>query len=95
MRHGFTAGADYRRQDRTEEGTGPVVERYDEHLCTRDRAAIMIHQQLLDAMAKVESGGDPLGLDTNAQRLPRGYDEYVSSGVDWREYLRDAFVPKR
>jgi phthalate 4,5-dioxygenase len=73
---------------------GTIVDRSQEHLGTSDRAVIMIRQLLLDAVAKVEAGEDPLGLDTPSQRLPRGYDEYVPAGADWREYLRDALVPK-
>jgi phthalate 4,5-dioxygenase oxygenase subunit len=77
-----------------QEGMGPIADRSKEHLGTSDRAVIAIRQLLLEAVAQVEAGGDPPGTDPEAQRMPRGYDEYVPRGADWREHLREALVPK-
>jgi phthalate 4,5-dioxygenase oxygenase subunit len=77
-----------------QEGMGPIADRSQEHLGTSDRAVILIRQMLLEAVRCVEDGSDPPGIDPEAQRIPRGYDEYVPLGVEWREHLRDALVPK-
>ena len=41
---------------------GPISDRTQEHLSASDQGVIMFHKMLLDEVAKVERGEDPLGL---------------------------------
>ena len=69
-------------------GMGPVVDRSLEHLGTTDRAVIILRRTLLEAVATVEAGGNPRGIDPATYRNLRAGSHTVEAGVDWHDALR-------
>jgi phthalate 4,5-dioxygenase oxygenase subunit len=81
----FTGIAGINTQDfAVQEGMGTVVDRSREHLGTTDRAIIVMRQMLLEAVAVVEAGGEPRGVDPMAHGSVRAFEEIVPAGDDWR-----------
>jgi len=72
-----------------QEGMGPIVDRSMEHLVSSDRAIVTMRRLLLEAVATVERGEDPPGLDPAMTRRLRGYDGTVPAERDWRTALGD------
>src|SRR5690606_29155996 len=74
-------------QDRAvQESMGPIVDRTYERLGTTDRAIIAARRMLLEAVKKVQAGGDPPGL-TGYQRL-RAVEQVIGEGENWWEAMR-------
>lgn len=72
-------------------GQGPINDRTAEHLATSDKGIILFHKMLLENMAKVERGEDPIGVIRDpaknepfisVKRERVGYQEFqISSAV--------------
>ena len=43
-------------------GQGPISDRTQEHLATSDKGVILYHNMLLENIAKMERGEDPMGV---------------------------------
>ena len=67
-----------------QEGMGPIVPRWKEHLGSTDRAIITMRSILLRAIDAVEKGEAPPGLDPQTHRDMRAYDDFIKAGDDWR-----------
>lgn len=69
-------------------GQGPVSDRTLEHLATSDKGVILYHNLILENIAKVERGQDPLGVIRDreknepfiALKRERGSRKMVRSG---------------
>jgi len=72
-----------------QESMGPIVDRSKEHLGTTDRAIIVMRQLLLEAIAAVEAGGIPRGVDPETYRNVRALDHLIPKELDWHEALRE------
>ena len=69
---------------------GPIVDRTGEHLGTTDRAVVVMRNVLLDAVATVEAGGDPLGADASFYDIfPT--ERIIADDADWRTELRPLY----
>jgi phthalate 4,5-dioxygenase oxygenase subunit len=75
-------------------GMGPVVDRSLEHLGTTDRAVIVLRRTLLEAVATVEAGGTPRGIDPATYRNVRAGSHTIAAGVDWHEALRSELIAR-
>jgi phthalate 4,5-dioxygenase oxygenase subunit len=60
-----------------QECMGPIVDRSAEHLGSTDRAIIAMRRMLLEAIATVETGGTPKGVDTRSYSNVRAVDKVV------------------
>ena len=49
-------------------GQGPISDRTQEHLVTSDKGVILYHNLILENIAKVERGEDPMGVIRDAAR---------------------------
>jgi phthalate 4,5-dioxygenase oxygenase subunit len=77
-----------------QEGMGPICDRSREHLAHSDHVIVATRRLLLDAMAAVERGADPLALDPAAYRDVRGTDHIVPAGTDWRTAYKELLVAR-
>jgi 5,5'-dehydrodivanillate O-demethylase len=63
-------------------GQGPISDRTKEHLVTSDKGVIIFHELILENIAKVERGEDPLGLvrdpDVNEPYIHIAHEEGVA-----------------
>jgi len=74
-------------QDRAvQESMGPIVDRSREHLGPADRAVIQARRLLLQAIAMVETGGTPAGIEPTYYGLHPA-EAVIPHGSDWRELL--------
>jgi hypothetical protein len=67
-----------------QEGMGPIVDRTQEHLGTSDRAIVFLRRMLLEAVAAVERGETPPGVDPLNHRDVRPHEGILKQGGDWR-----------
>jgi 5,5'-dehydrodivanillate O-demethylase len=64
------------------ETQGPVADRAREHLGESDRGIILFRKLLRDQIRAVQTGGDPLGINTDAEKddviplIPEGYTAF-------------------
>jgi hypothetical protein len=65
---------------------GAVVDRSREHLGPADRAVIQARRLLLQAIAAVEAGGTPLGVEPAYYGLHPA-ESVIPYGSDWRALL--------
>ena len=68
---------------------GPIVDRSQEYLGSTDRAIVTLRRMLLEAVAAVERGETPPGVDPKTHRAIRPYDGLVPAGADWRQSFGD------
>src|SRR5215475_9246420 len=74
-------------QDRAvQESMGAIVDRSREHLGPADRAVIQARRLLLQAIAAVEAGGTPLGVEPAYYGLHPA-ESVIPYGSDWRALL--------
>ena len=82
----FTGIQGTNTQDRAvQESMGRVVDRTYERLGTTDRAIIMARRLLLQALNKVEAGGDPPGI-AGYEKL-RAVEQIVVPGENWLDVM--------
>ena len=62
---------------------GPIVDRSKEHLGPADRAIIATRRLLLDAVKRVQAGGDPPGTDTSYYQA-RAIEKIFPRQETWR-----------
>ncbi|HLH77186.1 MAG TPA: Rieske 2Fe-2S domain-containing protein [Candidatus Binataceae bacterium] len=77
-----------------QEGMGPIVDRSKEHLGSSDRAIAVMRQLLLEAVAAVERGEAPRGVDPVTYRDVRPVDLVVELTGPWREVLKEEMRAK-
>lgn len=65
----------------------PICDRSKEFLGTSDKAIVAMRRLLLEAIAVVEAGGDPRGLDPASHRFVRAWDNIVPAGTEWKSVL--------
>jgi hypothetical protein len=83
----FTGIDGINAQDRAiQEGMGRVVDRSREHLGPADKAVIQARRLLLQAVAAVEEGGNPRGINPTYYSL-RASEGVLSRDANWRELL--------
>jgi phenylpropionate dioxygenase-like ring-hydroxylating dioxygenase large terminal subunit len=74
------------------ESMGPIYDRTQEHLGTTDRAIIEARQILLNAIAEVQRGGEPLHVvrDPQANRFPHlvVVSQVIERTSEWTAYWR-------
>lgn len=70
-----------------QEGMGPIVERSGEHLAQTDRVIILLRRLLFEAMADVERGATPQGVDPASYQGVRAATRVIPAGSDWRRSL--------
>ncbi len=84
----FTGVAGVNTQDfALQENMGTICDRSKEFLGTSDKAIVAMRRLLLEAIAVVEAGGDPRGLDPASYRALRAWDNIVPEGADWHRVL--------
>ncbi len=84
--HNFTGIKGVNTEDYAmQEGMGPICDRTQEHLGTTDRAVIILRQVLAEAVAAVERGEEPPGLEPATYRALRAFDVLVPTGQTWQE----------
>jgi len=59
-------------------GQGPISDRTQEHLATSDKGVILYHNLILENIAKVERGEDPMGV----VRDPAKNEPYIEIGIE-------------
>ncbi len=64
---------------------GPIVDRSTENLGTSDKAIVAMRRLMLEAVASVEKGEKPRGLDPESYRNVRPHDNYVEGDAHWRD----------
>ena len=67
-----------------QEGMGPITDRTQEHLASSDRAIVFLRRLLLDAVAAVERGDTPPGVNPLDHRDVRPHEGMMKPGADWR-----------
>ena len=67
-----------------QEGMGPITDRTQEHLASSDRAIVFLRRLLLDAVAAVERGEAPPGVNPLDHRDVRPHEGMMKPGADWR-----------
>ncbi|HEY5350161.1 MAG TPA: Rieske 2Fe-2S domain-containing protein [Candidatus Lustribacter sp.] len=72
-----------------QEGMGPIVDRSLEHLGTTDRAIIVLRQLLLEALADVEAGRTPRGVNPADYQRVRALDHLIPKNADWQDVLKN------
>jgi phenylpropionate dioxygenase-like ring-hydroxylating dioxygenase large terminal subunit len=77
-----------------QEGMGPICDRSKEHLGTTDKAIIACRQLLLEAVAAVEEGKPPRGVDPSTYERVRPYDAVVPVGKVWETEFAPELVAK-
>jgi phenylpropionate dioxygenase-like ring-hydroxylating dioxygenase large terminal subunit len=77
-----------------QEGMGPIVDRSKEFLGSSDRAIVVMRRMLLEAIATVERGDSPRGLDPAASACVRAHDDLVPVGASWRETFLEELKAK-
>jgi len=83
----FTGIDGINAQDRAiQESMGPITDRSREHLGPADRAVIQARRLLLQAIATVEGGGTPPGVEPTYYGL-RPAEAVIPRGADWRDLL--------
>jgi phenylpropionate dioxygenase-like ring-hydroxylating dioxygenase large terminal subunit len=84
----FTGIQGTNTQDRAvQESMGTVVDRSYERLGTTDRAIIMSRRLLLQAVKRVQAGGDPPGLGESYYRLS-AVEQVIGPDENWLEAMR-------
>ena len=64
---------------------GRIVDRTREHLGSTDRAIIMLRRILLEAIATVEQGGTPPGVEPAAYRDVRATELILPKDARWQD----------
>ena len=77
-----------------QEGMGPICDRSKEFLGTSDKAVVAMRRLLLDAVAVVEKGGVPRGVEPASYRDIRPHDRIVPPGEDWRKVFEPELLAK-
>jgi len=77
-----------------QESMGPIVDRSREHLGSTDKAIIACRRILLDLIADVEKGKDPLGTDPGTYRNVRAADIMMAKDVPWQEGAKNHLVAR-
>jgi phenylpropionate dioxygenase-like ring-hydroxylating dioxygenase large terminal subunit len=77
-----------------QEGMGKIVDRSKERLGTSDKAIIACRQLLLEAIAKVEAGEDPRGVDPATYERVRPYDSIIPHDAAWETAFAGELVAK-
>jgi phenylpropionate dioxygenase-like ring-hydroxylating dioxygenase large terminal subunit len=77
-----------------QEGMGPICDRTKEHLGTSDKAIIATRQLLLEATDAVAAGEAPRGVDPQAYRNVRPYDDYVPRDAHWTDHFKGELLAK-
>ena len=72
-----------------QESMGPIADRTREHLGSTDRAIILLRRILLEAVAAVEQGGTPPGVDPSASRDVRAADVLLPRDARWQDAARE------
>jgi len=89
----FTGILGVNTQDRAvQELQGPIADRTREHLGPADRAILIARQMLLDAVRKVQSGGDAPGADESYYRA-RAAVKIIPPDASWREAILEDMYP--
>ncbi|HEY3117311.1 MAG TPA: Rieske 2Fe-2S domain-containing protein, partial [Chloroflexota bacterium] len=70
-------------------GQGPISDRTIEHLATSDKGIILYHNLILENIAKVEKGEDPMGVI----RDPAKNEPYIELGIEGHARQSFALVP--
>ncbi len=70
------------------ESMGPIVDRTQEHLGTTDRAVVAGRHLLLQAVQRVQQGGEPMGLKPTYYGA-RAMGRIVPHDVRWFDAMRD------
>ena len=73
---------------------GAICDRSNEYLGTSDRAIIVMRQRILDAIADVEKGKSPPGVDPDVHGKMRPYDTIVPKGTDWQDVMAPELAAK-
>ena len=63
---------------------GPIVDRSQEHLGPADRAIIAARRLQLDAVTRVQAGGNPPGVDTSYYSA-RAIEKIFPRNDTWRQ----------
>ncbi len=63
---------------------GTVVDRAKEHLVPADIGVIRMRRVLLDAIASVENGGDPVGVDATSSSTVSAADGFLPVDTPWQ-----------
>jgi phenylpropionate dioxygenase-like ring-hydroxylating dioxygenase large terminal subunit len=77
-----------------QEGMGKIVDRSKERLGTSDKAIIACRQLLLEAIAKVEAGEEPRGVDPATYERVRPYDSIIPHDKTWETEFAGELVAK-
>jgi phthalate 4,5-dioxygenase oxygenase subunit len=77
-----------------QENMETICDRSKEFLGTSDKAIIAMRRLLLEAIAVVEAGGDPRGIDPASHRKIRSWDDIVPTGADWRSFLAPNLITR-
>ncbi len=77
-----------------QEGMGSIVDRSKEFLGTSDKAIVAMRRLMLEAVRDVEAGRDPRGVDAQASRDIRPYDNIIAGDADWLEAFREGLRAK-
>jgi len=77
-----------------QEGMGPTCDRSKEFLGTSDKAVVAMRRLLQEAIATVEQGGMPRGVDPVSYRAIRPHDRIVQPGEDWRKVFEPELLAK-
>jgi len=88
----FTGITGLNTQDRAvQESMGPIADRTLERLGTTDRAIIHARRSLMQAVKKVQDGGDPPGLEPTYYRL-RAHEGVLPKQTHWFEGFEDKLM---
>jgi phenylpropionate dioxygenase-like ring-hydroxylating dioxygenase large terminal subunit len=89
----YTGIAGVNTQDlAVQESMGPIADRTREHLGSTDKAIIMLRRILLEAIATVEQGGAPPGVDPATYRDVRAIELILPKDARWQDAARAALV---
>ena len=66
---------------------GPIADRTQEHLVPADGAVVRIRRLLLESAARIEKGGDPIGVDYSNVSLLRAPTEEIKDGDRWQDLV--------
>lgn len=90
----YTGIAGINTQDHAvQESMGRIVDRSRERLGTTDKAVVAARQLLLKAVATVQEGCDPPGLDESYYGI-RAIERVIEPGIEWRDALLPEAYPE-
>lgn len=69
-------------------GQGPISDRTIEHLVTSDRGIMLYHNMLLEQMARVERGEDPMAVVRNPEK------NYPMIRIRWEDRAKEVYWPQ-